>query len=753
MVRMNFIDEERDISSVDEYIELLNTLSAKTHYSIYDAKCGISNITIRDDIYTDTRNIFNKALLYLIKAKWYLGRASGTSMYIAPMTRSWQDCEKSHVWFDAARTIAEKIVADLAGSSGPSIAADEALLSAPTLTSHGEIAFADDVPIVPSISPIVVLEGSSREMGRQYAEQVVEIFGSWIFEQIASRSFSLEQTEQIRRWERHLLDHTPEIAEMAHGWVEGAQALGIHLSYLHVIQLWTGHFDPVYSGILPHGVRDLVEQISESDSGLASTSYMGGLERSSVSSDGQERQLPSVEMCSGCCAWGSATVDGNLITGSTTDHDCTFQATVAAFPDTGYSFIYTPFSVTGFIPGLGQYYFAGHPGMNNQGLAYVHHGGGLHAIEPGEKRGYGLRRGVSTFHNLRFANSAAQAFKNELSWPIGDVGSILGSVGGFYADKTGGYVIEARAGADGGGDPIVRHHASDGKHSFDFLYANNNSIHPQSSNGFLPPEGGYQYDPVEGWFAERPFSAYPSTNVPGIAAALSTRSSQGRNRYMFESLKVRNGAIDLSEMVAIFRTGAPERFDADGVPLTHAQKEIAWAGGAKWPSSTTHRLNAFTAVMAPDRGDQGLYLGCIGPGNGRASMHTPGHGYSYYDEPNEFWQIRLAVTPYEMARTAEELADYLIGKAADAISICRAHLLPAAVEMLEAIRDKASDDLVKAKEELPTSNGDVAIIARALRASTRAQVRAQQILRELADGGFIRWNGLHDRKKITAVAL
>lgn len=751
MVRINTMDEERKISSVDEYIDFLNALSAKTHYSIYDAKREISNITIRDELYSDMRNIFNKALLYLSKAKWYLGRASGTSMYIAPMTRSWQDCEKSHLWFDAARSIAEKIVADLSGSSGPSIAADQALLSAPTLTLHGEIAFADDVPIVPSVSPIVVLEGSSREMGRQYAEQVVEIFGSWIFEQIASRSFSAEQIEQIRRWERHLLDHTPEIPEMAHGWAEGARALGIHLSYLHVIQLWTGHFDPVYSGILPHGVRDLVERISESDRGLASTSYMGGLERSSQSADGHEGQLPSVEMCSGCCAWGSATVDGNLITGSTTDHDCTFQATIAAFPDTGYSFIYTPFSVTGFIPNLGQYYFAGHPGMNNQGLAYVHHGGGLHAIEPGDKRGYGLRRGASTFHNLRFANSAAQAFENELSWPIGDVGSILGSVGGFYADKTGGYVLEGRMGAEGSGDPIVRHHASDGNRAFDFLYANNNSIHPRSANGFLAPEGGYQYNPVEGWFTEQPFSAYPSSNVSGIAAALSTRSSQGRNCYMFESLKVRNGAIDLSEMVAVFRTGAPERVDADGVLLTHAQREIAWAGGAEWPSSTTHRLNAFTAVMAPDRGDQGLYLGCIGPGNGRALMHTPGHGYSYYDEPNEFWQIRLAATPYEMARTAEDLAENLIGKAADAISIGRIDLQPTAVEMLEEIMTRASSDLEKAKKELPTSNGDVTIIARALRASTRAQVRAQQILRELADGGFICWSGLHDRDKITAV--
>lgn len=752
MPNVNIMGKYKDISSVDGYIEELNMLSASSHYSIYDAKYALSKITIRDEIYADTQKSFNKALLYLSKAKWYLGRASGTYMYIAPMTRTWEDCEKSHIWFDAAQSIAAKIVADIAGSSEPSVAADQALSSAPELTLHGEIAFADDVPIVPSIGPIVVLQGTSREMGRQYVEQVVEIFGPWIFEQISSRVFSPEQVEQIRRWERHLLDHTPEIAEMAHGWVEGARDLGIKLSYLQVIQLWTGHFDPVYTGILPHGVRDLVEQIRESDKGLASTSYLGGLERSKSSDDEVGGPLPSVEMCSGCCAWGSATVNGGLIAGATTDHDCTFQATIAAFPDTGYSFIYTPFSVTGFIPNLGQYYFAGHPGMNNQGVAYVHHGGGLHAIEPSHERGYGLRRGASTFHNLRFASSAMQAFENEMSWPIGDVGSILGSVGGFYADQTGGYVLESRIGTDGDSTPIVRNNAREEGCSFDFLYANNNSIHPRSVKGFLAPEAGYQHDPVEGWFADRPFSVCSPSDSSALAAALSTKSSQGRNRYMFEALKVRNGAIDLSEMVTIFRTGAPERVDAEGVLLTHGQKEVAWAEGEEWPSSTTHRLNAFTAVIAPDRGDQGVYLGCIGPGAGRALMHTPGHGYCYYDEPNEFWQIRLAATPVEMVQSAGELAEELMTKATNAIMASRPSLFPSALEMLEKVHDRAAGDLGWARGELSAPKGDVATLARALRGFTRAQVRAQQILRELADGGFIHWKGLHDRQEINAVS-
>ena len=42
------------------------------------------------------------------------------------------------------------------------------------LTNQGsEILFAGDVPLVPPINPIVVLQGSDFEMGRQYARQVI----------------------------------------------------------------------------------------------------------------------------------------------------------------------------------------------------------------------------------------------------------------------------------------------------------------------------------------------------------------------------------------------------------------------------------------------------------------------------------------------------------------------------------------------------------------------------------------------------
>ena len=41
-----------------------------------------------------------------------------------------------------------------------------------------EIHFADGAPLVPSINPIVVLQGSDYDMGYQYAQQLIEIFRS-----------------------------------------------------------------------------------------------------------------------------------------------------------------------------------------------------------------------------------------------------------------------------------------------------------------------------------------------------------------------------------------------------------------------------------------------------------------------------------------------------------------------------------------------------------------------------------------------
>jgi len=569
-------------------------------------------------------------------------------------------------------------------------------------------------------------------MGRQYVHQVVQIFGAWMFEQIGKRHFSDEDIAIILEWERNLQAYAPEICEYARGWVEGAQELGLSLSYIQAIQLWTGHYEPFRHGLLRHGVRDLAKSLSAVEATRASTAYLGGQgvipEPAGASIDDL-----AVDLCSGCAAWGEATVDGRMVAGATTDHECTFQATIVAYPDEGIPFIYTPFSVTGFIPQLGQYYFAGHPGMNGKGLAYVHHGGGLHALEPESERGYGLRRGASTFHNLRYAASTEEALRNELSWPVGDSGTILGSVGGFYVDTRSAYICEARPGAPDPEKPLLRWTSSgeDGR-TFSFLYANNNSVHPEGFKPILRDIPSYAFNVVDGWVCDIPDQIPQGIDPMVLSSALSTKTSQGRNRYLFNALESRYGRIDRDAMQLIFSTGAPERYGADHALLSHAEREAAWSSGSPWPSSISHRLNAFTAVMKPADDWTGTYLGCIGPGAHDVLMHTPGHGYYYFQELNEFWEITLTEEPADMAALALDLAGSILGEGTAMLDEHGALLPPSSRALIEALVAQARDAVEESRTIMEQVSGTGAIaphiLSRSLRLSTVAQVKGRKAI-------------------------
>ncbi len=81
--------------------------------------------------------------------------------------------------FRDAAAMADRIAIDLKAGR-PSAAIPVHLQS-----NGAEILFADDVPLVPTICPVVVLEGSDFDMGRQYARQIIEIYGPWGFAQQA----------------------------------------------------------------------------------------------------------------------------------------------------------------------------------------------------------------------------------------------------------------------------------------------------------------------------------------------------------------------------------------------------------------------------------------------------------------------------------------------------------------------------------------------------------------------------------------
>ncbi|MET9328041.1 hypothetical protein [Tsukamurella sp. NPDC003166] len=631
-------------------------------------------------------------------AKWSLGRADGT--YIdaagsAPTT----DLEALLHRFRGALTRAIEVADAVIGETEI-----PAPISEPLGLSGETPLTPDGAPLVPSVCPVVVLEGSNREMGVQYANQILDIYGPWIFAHLTEHVVTDEEREVLAQWTAELERHTPEIVEFAHGWSAGANDRGIPLTPEQAVAVWTGYLPPADHHVL------MAEELTE-DKSYGTNVYSGAV----VTANGE-----TVDMCSGFCAWGTATADGNLHAASTTDHDCTHQATIMAFPDKGNSFVYTPFSANGFIPGLGRFYMAGHPGFNSKGVTYVHHGG--HGNEgasngggPQEEWGYGVRRGAATFHALQFANSAEEARDMMLAMPVGDPGRILGSAGGLWADDDYGVAIEQRAGSPERPRPVLRERtASRSGTPMDVLYANNNALSPDPDAWHVPDE--FVFDEEGGWYL--PFPERPGTTDAGTAAARrGTRNSAARNRFFADQANAGVGGIDGDFLTAMYRTGGtiPDGPYEDAVAV--------WNAGGEWAASAAHRGNAFTAVVDPAAGE---YRACVGPADRDLEVREPSHGYYYVDETGEFWTLRLLSAPSDVLSDALQTAR-------DAVIEARA-----AVESLGRAVPRADRQLRDAEQFLDaaTSLGPMvdgrrsAVLAetsRRLRLACRAQVRAAQV--------------------------
>ena len=549
--------------------ELARAHEAQTeaHFALHFANRELVKRGWDDPVYVATRRALENVNIELQKAKWMLGRMNGTYRSFASDLDPAQNLPAVLDLLTRVTTEAGRLAEACREGVVPEVAP---LLAVPA--EGTEISFVDDVPLVPSIGPIVILQGSNREMGYQYGLQTVEIFGAWIFDHESTRTFDDAETAELRRWERELQQHMPEILDFARGWAEGATAAGVALAYDSVLAIWTG--TRPYSQV--HRSFAFADAEQGDDKTLAA--YLG------VGSEvgrGHMAELP--DRCSGVCAWGEATVDGRLVAASTTDHDCTFQVTIVAYPDEGNDFIYTPFSVKGSIPVLGDDFLGGHPGMNSKGVAYVHHGGMSGGGEPEDQWGYGVRRGPATFHALQFANTAAEARDIQLSLPVGDVGTILGSAGGQWADSTEGFNFEGREGSPDDPNPVIRTASYDAiGRAHSFLYANNNALSPHSGKLGDPPREGYTYTLAGGWFTFDPKQIYADSEVSTIVRLLS-KESEGRNRFHYQAMMAGYGDIDLDYMMRLYRTGGtiPEG-DFDEVAAR-------WHAGEQWDCSPAHR--------------------------------------------------------------------------------------------------------------------------------------------------------------------
>ncbi len=572
----------------------------------------ISRIDINDPVYVMRVKEFNYLALLSSRARWY-----SSAGIVTKNNDNWRMALST---FNHCIKKAKELL-DIV-ESGSKMAMQ---YIPPELTSlDTEIDFFESAPVVPETCPVITLKGSSYDMGRQYAQQVVKIFGSWILEKKTGRIFTDEALKTVSEWEKQMKEHTPEIIEMCRGWKDGVNDLGIPMSYNDVLEIWTGHVPP-------------------------RKTYMG---RGDKISD-----APPPIACSGVAAWGTSTSDGELVTGSSGDHDPSFPVVITAYPDTGNNFMYVTFSAVGDITLVGSQHMFGFPGINNKGLAYIEHGGQPRSIEPKKYWGYGLRRAASVLHILRFADSAEQAREMEKSWPVGDAGMDNGTIGGFYADRNYGYVLESRK------DPVICREAGHMGEK-DFLYANNSAMHKEASQaGWMKIDQksskDWHWDEHGGWYPENAEGFTLAALFKGgeAQAAWSLRGmyagSRKRNNYSFNMLDSRKGKIDMEYMKKMYRSSA-EMPDDSWKQLNRKYKK----SGAWGQASIGNCSNGVITITKPDNGDSGIFSVCIGEARRGINPSSPflASFCPMYNSSNAFWEMKLADSPEKAMKYAEEVA-------------------------------------------------------------------------------------------------
>ncbi|MEM1111221.1 MAG: hypothetical protein AAGI11_04875 [Pseudomonadota bacterium] len=707
-------------------IDLIARLT-ECHYEYLYAQRYLVGKTYSDEGYGKARELLDIAMLHLVKAKWLIGGITGAFKGVRVSTDKHHDAIAG--WSAAEQSLQLLLAIKAALQGQGSLTSIEA--TAPLLDREGtEVLRSDGFPVVPSICPVVIVSGSAYAMGYQYAEQVLEIYGDFVFREFAALRFTDERLKTIGKHEAQLAAHTPEILDMVRGWADAVSASGLPMAYENVLHMWCPTDAPAQQPDEMHwpflGSESLLAAMY-----FGQQAFINKVAAASAAEPVAEGQESLVDRCSGFCAWGNATVDGRLKAASTTDHDCWMQATIVAYPEDGNNFIYTPFSVHGgWIPGLGISSMAGHPGMNNRGVAYVHHGGEIHAMEPAESWGYGVPRGACIFHGLRYANTAIEVHDQIMSYPIGNVAAGMGSVGGQWADHGNGYIFESRYRSEEHPDGLVRTQTFDHEgRGHDILYTGNSALHagaPSGNHGH--DEGVLNYDIERGWHTYDP-STFMHPNLL-IASARMTAGPGGaeRNRCYYRLAIPASGEIDEQWVERLYCTPAE---DAPSAAQTPGRQADIIAGKYQNKASPAHRGNAFTAIMFPDDGDQGTYSGCVGPISYDLPASAASHGYFYYDETNAYWTIRLADTPMKMLTDARARATE-DGERARALMADLDNDNPGTRYLKNFLSQHTqaltAGDKTAADLETLEGNQRMAGLSRALRRYTSAQVRARQVI-------------------------
>ncbi|MCL1809955.1 MAG: dockerin type I domain-containing protein [Clostridiales bacterium] len=546
------------------------------------------------------------------------------------------------------------------------------------LGTEPEIEFFDGVPIQPNVRPVIVVSGTDYEMGYQFAQQVIQIFGTWYYEKMASeRNLTEQELAAVKAKEQYVTKETPEMIDYVRGISDGAASLGVAISYYQALAFFTG-------------VRTYDNALAKAEPEAGSDASQG---------------------CSGWAAWGSATKDGKLIFAGSGDHEIGsigggIEYTLIAFPSDGNNYIVSP--PTG---------AEGHPGMNNKGVTYVHHGAG---VRGNYQVGHGIPALFALMHTMRYADDAVQAKKMMLEYTSSETSY---QRGGLLADVSGNmFVIECK-------DPVVVREPGDYGEK-DFIFSSNNSMVPELKE-FLRPSYDWELRYIDhgGWHGY-------------------SESSVQRNLGMWNMLHNYNGKIDkaFAEMMWRFPASPPAY-----PTLEEADKALYATQGKGWDMKIASMENANTAYGIPDKGNEGLYY----VSNGRVARLTAPldeGGHFYY--PNMlyvFIELKLDANPQKVVEAARARAQYDLWDAN--LKLSKLTYFDTAYVALHKKFDVATKswvsgnwylDLAKAS----SGNESVNYFGKAMRSFTTCQAYAKHVFNALAppaaspeDLGLRKWFG------------
>jgi len=239
---------------------------------------------------------------------------------------------------------------------------------------------------------------------------------------------------------------------------------------------------------------------------------------------------------------------------------------------------------------------------------------------------------------------------------------------------------------------------------------------------------GWKYDPQGGWRPKTPTGLTKSIGVflKWASGKLSTGdmmirgmmmsydNSADRNLYMFNMLDSGKGRIDPEYMKMMYRIGGklPEG------PFDKIVKDYQKTGN--WGEVTTaHASNAITTVMKPS---DGLFSLCTGPAKAGMKPLLPGSILPIYRETNAFFEIKLDENPEAMVEYAREKAEAFLSQADELLD--KASFNENTMNMLGSYLAMAREEYSKGLSE----GSDIYDNAKSLRAFTRAQVRARQVI-------------------------